>query len=114
MIKTRAILACVTGFGLALAVPAVVEATTTARPAAVAAVAAEIQSGHVTGIDLKRGLLFVDGQTYRIDAHQAAFSDDREKGGKSGVESLKRGDSVIVRSVRRNGERRVMQIVVKD
>jgi hypothetical protein len=106
------------GLGLLLLLPPAV-ARSVVTPGAPATAAAQnaayrVQAGRVSGVDLKRGYLAVDGQAYRLDESQAAFSDDRATAPKSGLGSLRIGDKVIVRSIKGNGLPLVVQLVVQD
>lgn len=83
-------------------------------PATAEAAAGMIESGRLSSVDVARGVLVFKGQTYRLDPRQVAFSDDRKDPGKGGLQSLKAGDTVILRSIRKNGVSRVLQLVVRD
>ena len=84
--------------------------TTAARPAA----EETVTTGTVTSIDAARGVLVVSGRVIHFTPKGVTFSDDRKKGPADGVEGLKPGAKVTVRSVMRDGGNQAIQIVVKD
>ncbi len=85
------------------------------RPAvAVENAAYRLHSGRISNVDLRRGVLAVDGQSYRLEASQAAFSDDRAEPPAGGLAALRIGDKVVVRSLRSSGLPLAVQIVVQD
>ncbi|MEO8308870.1 MAG: DUF5666 domain-containing protein [Pseudomonadota bacterium] len=98
--------------GVAQAVTNVGTSKSTA-PAA-PAVAETITTGTITSIDAKRGVLAVSGRVIHFTPKGAAFSDDRRQSAHDGLEGLKPGDKVTVRSVTKDGGNQATQIVVKD
>jgi ribosomal protein S1 len=73
-----------------------------------------ITSGTITSIDAKRGVMAVSGRVIHFTTKATAFSDDRKQVSPDGLEGLKPGDKVTVRSVMREGGNQAIQIVVKD
>jgi hypothetical protein len=115
--SNRACTACL--LAVLTLLPAVASASSAVVPgqraaAAKAADGVALHAGRITGFDLKRGLLVVDGQVYRIDPRQTAFSDDRAEPPANGIASLRPGDKVVVRSQRTSGSPLVIQLVVQD
>lgn len=81
-------------------------------PARDARPADEIHRGRIGGFDARRGILVVDGTTFRVDPRIVAFSDDRPEPAKGGLSALRLGDTVTVRGVRSNGVLQAVQVVV--
>ena len=107
--------------GLALAVllahPALARSVVVpGAPAAAAAQSAayRLQSGRVSSIDVRRGVLVVEGQSYRVDPRKTAFSDDRAEPEGTGLASLHSGAKVVVRSLKSSSLPLAVQIVVQD
>jgi len=119
MSPTRTRVLALAGIGLLAFLSQATVARSVVVPGAPAAAAENaavyrLQSGRISNIDVRRGVLVVDGQSYRLDARKAAFSDDRADPPSSGLASLRIGDKVVVRSIRSNGVPLVVQIVVGD
>ena len=100
--------------GIAQAVTVVGGSNSTAANAANAATAETITNGTITSIDAKRGVVAVSGKVIHFTAKGTTFSDDRRNSNPGGLEGLKAGDKVTVRSVARDGGNQAIQIVVKD
>ncbi len=85
-------------------------------PVVVAAQSAayRLQTGRVSSVDARRGVLVVDGQSYRVEPRKTAFSDDRAEAAGTGLASLRAGDKVVVRSVKSSSLPLAVQIVVQD
>jgi ribosomal protein S1 len=96
--------------GVAQAVTVAGSSNTTVRPAE----AETITTGTITSIDVARGVLAVSGRVIHFTPKGVAYSDDRRKPPHNGLEGLKAGDKVTVRSVMRDGGNQAVQIVVKD
>lgn len=112
--KVRLVLALTLSLGLPGMAQAVTVAgagnTTATQPATVE----KVTNGTITSVDVKRGVLAVSGQVVHFTPRSVTFSDDRKQRDPDGVEGLKPGDKVTVRSVVANGENQAIQIVVKD
>ena len=76
--------------------------------------AQEIHEGRISGYDVRRGILMVDGQAFRVDPATTAFSDDRRVRPEGGLAGLRPGVKVIVRGVRRDGLMRATQLIARD
>ena len=113
---TRLVLALVLSLGTAEVAHAVtvVGARNTAATPANPATAETITNGTITSIDAKRGVVAVSGKVIHFTPKGVTFSDDRRKPPPGGLEGLKAGDKVVVRSVMREGGNQAIQIVVKD
>ena len=96
--------------GAAQAVTVAGSSNTTVRPAE----AETITNGTITSIDAARGVLAVSGRVIHFNPKGVSYSDDRRKPPHNGLEGLKAGDKVTVRSVMRDGGNQAVQIVVKD
>jgi len=96
--------------GVAQAVTVSGASNTTARPAE----SATITTGTITSIDAKRGVMAVSGKVIHFTPKGVTYSDDRRKAQPDGLEGLKAGDKVTVRSITRDGGNQAIQIVVKD
>ena len=119
MSTTRQRVATLAGLGLAVLLCHPALARSVVVPGAPAAAAAQsgayrLQSGRVSSFDARRGVLVVDGQSYRVDPRQTAFSDDRAAAPGNGLGWLHAGDKVVVRSVRSSSVPLAVQIVVQD
>jgi hypothetical protein len=102
---------CLGAAGMAQAVTVAGSSNTTAaRPAE----AETVTTGVVSSIDAGRGVLVVSGRVIHFSPKTATFSDDRRKGPAQGLEGLKAGAKVTVRSVMKDGGNQALQIVVKD
>jgi ribosomal protein S1 len=84
--------------------------TTPTKPAEAEAVT----TGTITSIDAKRGVMAVSGKVIHFTPKGVTYSDDRRKRQPDGLEGLKPGAKVTVRSVTRDGGNQAVQIVVKD
>lgn len=78
------------------------------------ATAETVTTGTITSIDTKRGVMAVSGKVIRFTPKGVTYSDDRRKRQPDGLEGLKPGAKVTVRSVTRDGGNQAVQIVVKD
>jgi ribosomal protein S1 len=96
--------------GTALAVTTVGSTNTTVRPTE----SETVTNGTITSIDAGRGVLAVSGRVIHFTPKSVMYSDDRHKPPHKGLEGLKPGDKVTVRSVMRDGGNQAIQIVVKD
>jgi ribosomal protein S1 len=73
-----------------------------------------VTTGTITSIDAKRGVMAVSGKVIHFTPRGVTYSDDRRKRQPDGLEGLKPGAKVTVRSVTRDGGNQAVQIVVKD
>ena len=96
--------------GVAQAVTVAGSSNTTTRPAA----EETVTSGTITSIDAARGVMVVSGRVIHFSPKTVIFSDDRRKPTHDGLEGVKPGAKVTVRSVMRDGGNQAIQIVVKD
>jgi hypothetical protein len=117
MTSKRNLLALALTLGLSLgaatgarAVTVAGSSITTTRPAE----AETLTSGVITSIEAARGVLVVSGRVIHFTPKGVTYSDDRRKPPHNGLEGLKAGDKVTVRSVMRGGSIQAIQIVVKD
>jgi ribosomal protein S1 len=110
---TRLAIALALSLGLVGMAQAVTVAGKSNAPATTAQ-AETVTSGTITSIDAKRGVMAVSGHVIHFTAKGATFSDDRRRPGEDGLEGLKPGDKVVVRTVTRDGGNQAIQIVVKD
>jgi hypothetical protein len=78
------------------------------------AAAETVTAGTITSIDAKRGVMAVSGKVIHFSPQGVTYSDDRRKRQPDGLEGLKPGSKVVVRSVTRDGGNQAIQIVVKD
>lgn len=115
---SRKILATRTAIAALLALPTAALAITVQTPtdsaAAKESATVRVESGRVSSADIARGILVVDGRTYRISAAETSFSDDRPKPSPDGIRSLRTGDRVQFSSIEVNGVRQIKQLVVKE
>jgi hypothetical protein len=107
------------GLALSLGVVGMAQAVTTAGSSAAAATtrpeAGEtLTNGTVSSINTAQGLLAVSGRVYRFTPGQLVYSDDRRKPVPGGLEGLKAGTKVTVRSVTRGGSLQAIQVVARD
>jgi hypothetical protein len=118
MKASRHIASLVAGLGLMLALPAAVQARAPVpgggTQPATSAPADKVQTGTVTSIDAARGIIVVDGRSYRMDARHTSLSVDRPKLRGTGLGSIKAGDKVMVRGVEKNGATQAVQVVVTN
>jgi ribosomal protein S1 len=104
---------------LSLGSAGICQAVTVVRPAGNTATAhpteaPTVSTGTITSIDVARGVMAVAGRVIHFTAKGVSFSDDRRTPSHEGLQGLKPGDKVTVRSVMRDGGNQAIQIVVKD
>ena len=106
------------GLALSLGVVGVAQAVTvtgSATPTATKGPNQEsVTAGTVTSVSVERGVIAVSGRIYRFTPTGVAYSDDRKKPEKGGLEGLKPGTKVTVRSVTGSGGLQAIQIVARD
>jgi hypothetical protein len=73
-----------------------------------------ITTGTVSSVSVENGLLAVSGRVYRFSSGELSYSDDRKTPAPGGIEGLKAGTKVTVRSVTRSGSHYAIQVVAKD
>jgi ribosomal protein S1 len=111
---SRLVFALALSLGMAGAAQAVTIAGTSNTTATKPAEAETVTTGTITSIDAKRGVMAVSGKVIHFTPKSVAYSDDRRKRQADGLEGLKPGSRVTVRSVTRDGGNQAVQIVVKD
>jgi hypothetical protein len=112
--QSRLALALVLSLGAAGIAQAVTVAGATNTTATRPAEAETVTTGIVSSIDAGRGVLVVSGRVIHFSPKTATFSDDRRKASADGLDGLKAGVKVTVRSVMKEGGNQALQIVVKD
>ena len=73
-----------------------------------------VEQGVLNSISPGSGVLVVSGRNYRFNVASLAFSDDRKDAEKGGLESLRSGLRVVVRSRPSSSGREAIQLVIKD
>jgi ribosomal protein S1 len=111
---TRLALAVALSLGMVGAAHAVTIAGSSNAAVANSAKAETVTTGTITSIDAKRGVMAVSGKVIHFTPKGVTYSDDRRKRQPDGLEGLKPGAKVSVRSVTRDGGNQAVQIVVKD
>ncbi|MEY2855113.1 MAG: hypothetical protein RL030_2245 [Pseudomonadota bacterium] len=110
--RTR-ILVAASAIGLACAATGAMAVTIAGQNAAVTTTetAVDVVNTTLSSIDLKRGVLVAGGRTYRFNAATVGFSDDRKPTVAGGVESLKNGSKVTLRTAKQGDLPHVLQII---
>lgn len=109
------ILAAATAIGLACAATSAMAVTHAGQNAVVNTTenAGDVVNTVISSIDVKRGVLVAGGRTYRFDPAAVGFSDDRKPAVAGGIESLKNGSSVTLRTSQQGDLPQVLQIIAR-
>lgn len=108
------------GLALSLGAMSLAQAVTIAVPGVTAESAKTeqksetVSTGTVSSVNVDQGLLAVSGRVYRFTPGELSYSDDRKTPASGGIEGLKAGTKVTVRSVTRSGSHYAIQVVARD